>query len=106
MPIYEYRCSACGHQIELIQKMGERPRRKCPECGGRLEKLISRTSFLLKGGGWYSEGYSRGGESKGEAKSDKTDKGKNKKKAKSGNGSGSSDGSGTPPPTSSKAASS
>lgn len=60
MPIYEYRCSACGHEVEVIQKMGDRRRRKCPDCDGRMEKLVSRTSFLLKGGGWYAEGYSKG----------------------------------------------
>ena len=61
MPIYEYRCKSCGRHVEIIQKVGERPRRKCESCGGRLEKLVSRTAFLLKGGGWYSEGYTRGG---------------------------------------------
>ena len=63
MPIYEYRCQDCGHHLEVIQKMGARPLRKCSECSGRLEKLISRTSFQLKGGGWYDEGYSNGGKS-------------------------------------------
>jgi putative FmdB family regulatory protein len=58
MPIYEYRCRECGHQFETIQRVGARALRKCPECSGRLEKLISRTSFQLKGGGWYAQGYS------------------------------------------------
>jgi putative FmdB family regulatory protein len=77
MPIYEYRCTACSHQIEVIQKLGDRPVRRCSRCGGRMEKLISRAAFQLKGGGWYSEGYSKGakpsdsqGGSKTEAKAD------------------------------------
>ncbi len=61
MPIYEYRCTKCGHHLEIIQKMGDRLRRKCAECGGKLDKLVSRAAFQLKGGGWYSEGYSKGG---------------------------------------------
>ena len=61
MPIYEYRCKKCGQHVELIQKVGEVARRKCDQCGGRLEKLVSRTAFVLKGGGWYSEGYSSSG---------------------------------------------
>ena len=64
MPIYEYRCKSCGTVIEVIQKFGDRPLRKCRTCSGRLEKLISRTSFQLKGGGWYAHGYHKGGGSK------------------------------------------
>ena len=58
MPLYEYRCTACGHTFEVIQRFSDRPLRKCKECSGRLEKLISRTSFQLKGGGWYVNDYS------------------------------------------------
>lgn len=57
MPIYEYRCTSCGHTLEVIQKFNEKPLKKCTECSGPLEKLISRSAFQLKGGGWYSEGY-------------------------------------------------
>lgn len=57
MPIYEYRCKKCGEQFEVIQKFSDRPLRSCRSCKGRLEKLISRSSFALKGGGWYAEGY-------------------------------------------------
>ena len=67
MPIYEYRCKKCGQHVELIQKVGEVARRKCDKCGGRLEKLVSRTAFVLKGGGWYNEGYSSGGGKKKES---------------------------------------
>jgi putative FmdB family regulatory protein len=60
MPIYEYRCTSCGHTFEVMQKLTDRKLRKCRVCSGKLEKLISRTAFALKGGGWYSQGYSRG----------------------------------------------
>jgi putative FmdB family regulatory protein len=70
VPIYEYRCTKCGHLIEIIQKLSDRPLRKCSECSGRLEKLVSRASFQLKGGGWYSEGYTSGGSKKSETKTD------------------------------------
>ena len=74
MPIYEYRCRECGDETEVIQRIGAAPKRKCAKCSGRLEKLISRTSFHLKGGGWFSEGYNRGSgsESKSESASSKT----------------------------------
>jgi len=61
MPIYEYQCRDCGDQFEILQRIGQRPLRRCKKCSGRLDKLISRTAFVLKGGGWYSEGYTRGG---------------------------------------------
>ncbi|HZN54190.1 MAG TPA: zinc ribbon domain-containing protein [Candidatus Polarisedimenticolaceae bacterium] len=57
MPIYEYRCKSCGRTLEVIQKIGDKPLTKCTECSGSLEKLISRSAFQLKGGGWYNEGY-------------------------------------------------
>ena len=64
MPIYEYRCKSCGTVVEAIQRFGDRPLRKCKECSGRLEKLISSSAFHLKGGGWYAQGYSKGGSTK------------------------------------------
>lgn len=60
MPIYEYRCSQCGDEIEAIQKFSDKPLRSCEKCGGRLEKLLSRSAFMLKGGGWYADGYKKG----------------------------------------------
>lgn len=54
MPIYEYRCGACGHRLEVMQKMSESPLADCPECGKPdLQKLISASAFQLKGSGWY-----------------------------------------------------
>ena len=57
MPLYEYGCKGCGHTFEVLQKFSDRTLRTCKLCHGRLEKLISRTSFQLKGGGWYDQGY-------------------------------------------------
>jgi len=68
MPIYEYECQACGHRFEEWQKMSDAPVRVCPKCQEeKVEKLISQSSFHLKGGGWYSDLYSSSG--KGSASS-------------------------------------
>ena len=61
MPIYEYQCEACQDVIEAQQSLSDKPLTTCPACAGVLKKLISRSSFQLKGGGWYSDGYSSGG---------------------------------------------
>lgn len=57
MPIYEYKCEKCGKEREVMQKMTEKPLTVCESCGGRLKKLISNTSFVLKGSGWYVTDY-------------------------------------------------
>jgi putative FmdB family regulatory protein len=65
MPIYEYRCGACGHELDALQKMTDGPLRKCPECGkSQLRRLVSAPSFRLKGGGWYETDFKRDGEKK------------------------------------------
>jgi putative FmdB family regulatory protein len=56
MPIYEYQCQTCGEVTEKLQKFSDEPLRTCG-CGGNLEKLISRSSFQLKGSGWYVTDY-------------------------------------------------
>jgi len=56
MPIYEYDCPSCG-TFEVSQKITEKPLRRCPRCKGRVTKLISSTSFQLKGSGWYVTDY-------------------------------------------------
>jgi putative FmdB family regulatory protein len=61
MPIYEYECTDCGDVIEVIQKISARAPGRCEKCSGKLKKKISLTSFQLKGGGWYSDGYSETG---------------------------------------------
>ena len=57
MPIYEYSCKKCGEVIEKIQKFSDPPLKKHPDCGGALTKLISKSSFQLKGSGWYVTDY-------------------------------------------------
>jgi len=74
MPIYEYACTACGHEFEEWQKMSDAPVRTCPKCKKKkVERLISRTAFQLKGGGWYADLYSssKPGEGKSEGKDGK-----------------------------------
>jgi putative FmdB family regulatory protein len=61
MPIYEYACAKCEREFEVEQRITEDPLKACPECGSRrVKRLISQTSFVLKGGGWYSDLYSSG----------------------------------------------
>jgi len=58
MPIYEYRCGACGQHLEALQKMSEGALRKCPECGkSQLKRLVSASRFRLKGSGWYETDF-------------------------------------------------
>lgn len=57
MPIYEYQCNKCSRIYEIWQKINEKPPEKCPDCSGPLHKLVSLSSFQLKGTGWYVDGY-------------------------------------------------
>ncbi len=62
MPIYEYRCESCGHELETIQGLSDEPLRDCPACGEpQLRRLLSRVGFRLKGGGWYETDFKSGG---------------------------------------------
>jgi len=62
MPKYEYVCSTCGIEIEVYQRISEDPLTTCPKCNDEaLERLISRSNFSLKGGGWYADGYGNSG---------------------------------------------
>jgi len=61
MPIYEYQCSACGHEYEALQKMSDEPLSICPECNKpELKKKISAAGFRLKGSGWYETDFKNG----------------------------------------------
>jgi putative FmdB family regulatory protein len=77
MPIYEYKCEKCGNEHEVMQKMTEKPLTVCRICGGRLKKMISNTSFVLKGSGWYVTDYAdknrKGSTKEGEEKKEKVD---------------------------------
>jgi putative FmdB family regulatory protein len=125
MPIYEYRCSSCGHELEALQKFSDAPILNCPSCkADALVKLMSAAGFQLKGSGWYATDFKgsgakpapakASGESKSESKSDTTDAAKSdgkseaKGEAKSapaaetkteskGSGSASTPGTGAPP---------
>jgi putative FmdB family regulatory protein len=62
MPIYEYRCSSCGHELEALQKLSEAPLTKCPSCArDALVKLVSAAGFQLKGSGWYATDFKSNG---------------------------------------------
>ncbi len=83
MPIYEYKCTKCDHQLEKLQKMSDDPLKKCPECGKEaLQKLISAAGFRLKGGGWYETDFKTGNK-KNISKSDNNAKSSSDNKAKS-----------------------
>lgn len=61
MPIYEYRCAACGFQKEYLQKMSDAPPTDCPECGkATLTKMVTAAGFQLKGSGWYATDFKHG----------------------------------------------
>lgn len=58
MPIYEYQCDSCGHNLEALQRIVDKPLRKCPDCGkAKLKRQLSAPMFLLKGSGWYETDF-------------------------------------------------
>jgi len=92
MPIYEYRCGACGHELEALQKITDAPLSTCPTChADKLTKLVSAAGFQLKGSGWYATDFRNGSkpaaktasaDAKTDAKSDtKSDPGTDSKPA-------------------------
>ena len=93
MPIYEYKCAACGHQEEHLQKVSEKPLSKCPSCGKKkYRKQLSAAGFQLKGSGWYATDFKSSGkkpdekkvETKAEAKTEaKSEKAETKTEKKS-----------------------
>jgi putative FmdB family regulatory protein len=88
MPIYEYRCSSCGHELEALQKFSDAPLVTCPSCGAEtLVKRVSAAGFQLKGSGWYVTDFRGGG-----AKPGKKDDGASPEAAKGTEASASGDG--------------
>jgi putative FmdB family regulatory protein len=92
VPLYEYQCKKCKHRFEKIRKFSDRPVKKCPECGGPVEQLLSAPAVQFKGSGWYVTDYARKGASSSESgadgakdsassKSEKTETKKTDKKA-------------------------
>ena len=77
MPLYEYQCKKCKHRFEKIQKFSDPLVKKCPECGGPVEQLLSAPAVQFKGSGWYVTDYGgkkSGSESSSSDKSEKADK--------------------------------
>src|SRR5262245_32241770 len=72
MPIYEYMCPKCG-EFEVTQRITEDPLKKCPTCKSKVRKLISNTSFQLKGSGWYVTDYAKKSSGKDSAASGSTE---------------------------------
>ena len=77
MPVYEYQCTGCGEVTEAFQKISDAPLETCSKCQGHLKKLISQSSFHLKGSGWYVTDY--GGSKTEQKKTGKTAKKSNDK---------------------------
>ena len=74
MPIYEYRCSACGHQQEFLQKVSDAPLKDCPKCGKpELAKMLTAAGFQLKGSGWYATDFKSKGTTPAKTDTAKTD---------------------------------
>lgn len=70
MPFYEYQCTKCGHKEEVLQKISDKPLKKCPSCGrSTMKKLVSAVAFRLKGSGWYETDF-KSGDKKNIEKSD------------------------------------
>jgi len=104
MPIYEYQCQSCNHQMEVLQKLSDEPLTDCPACGAAaVKKKVSAVAFRLKGGGWYETDFKSGdkknlaGSEKSDSPSDSTAKSDASGSGTSDSGSGTSEsGSGTP----------
>jgi putative FmdB family regulatory protein len=82
MPIYEYRCERCG-DFEEMQRITDAPLERCPTCKRKVQRLISSTSFQLKGSGWYVTDYARAGNGKSKDASGAKDAGGTETKAES-----------------------
>ncbi len=95
MPLYEYECKKCGHRFEKIQLYSARMVKKCPECGGQVEQMISAPAVQFKGSGWYVTDYAKKssspGSSGGDSGSRDRDKDKDKKDEKPKSDGGSKD---------------
>jgi putative FmdB family regulatory protein len=90
MPIYEYRCSSCGHEKDVLQKMSDPPLVDCPECGKpTMTKQVTAAGFQLKGSGWYATDFKGG--VKSAAKSEKSEGDAGKPDAKTDKADGKSD---------------
>lgn len=82
MPLYEYQCTKCGHRFEKIQKFSDKKIKKCPECGGPVEQVISAPAVQFKGSGWYVTDYAKKSSAPASADSGKDSKDSKKKEDK------------------------
>lgn len=73
MPLYEYQCRKCKHRFEKIQQFSEKPIKKCPECGGPVEQLLSAPAVQFKGSGWYVTDYAKKGHARHAAASSESE---------------------------------
>ncbi|HET9407410.1 MAG TPA: zinc ribbon domain-containing protein [Candidatus Sulfotelmatobacter sp.] len=80
MPLYEYQCKKCGHRFEKIQKFSDPTVKKCPECGGAVEQVLSAPAVQFKGSGWYVTDYAK---KSGSASSEHKEAKKDEKKPES-----------------------
>jgi putative FmdB family regulatory protein len=87
MPLYEYQCKKCGHRFEKIQKFSDKMVKKCPECGGLVEQMISAPAVQFKGSGWYVTDYAKKASSPGSSGGDSGSKDKKDDKSKADSGS-------------------
>ena len=87
MPLYEYECKKCGHRFEKIQKFSDRMVKKCPECGGQVEQMISAPAVQFKGSGWYVTDYAKKPSQGSTSTGDSASKDKKNDKPKSDSGS-------------------
>ena len=83
MPLYEYECKKCGHRFEKIQKFSDKMVKKCPECGGQVEQMISAPAVQFKGSGWYVTDYAKKSSAPGSSGGDSGSKDKSDDKPKS-----------------------
>jgi putative FmdB family regulatory protein len=90
MPLYEYQCKKCGHRFEKIQKFSDKPVKKCPECGGTVEQLLSAPAVQFKGSGWYVTDYAKKGTSSASGDSGSKEKKDEKPKTETASKEGSS----------------
>jgi putative FmdB family regulatory protein len=70
MPLYEYQCKKCHHRFERIVKFSDKPMKKCPDCGGPVEQMISAPAVQFKGSGWYVTDYAKKGSTAASSSSD------------------------------------
>jgi putative FmdB family regulatory protein len=82
MPNYEYLCQKCGHRFEQIRKFSDKPLRKCPECGGLIEQVISAPAVQFKGSGWYVTDYAKKGSASASSSSSSSEGDSEAKEAK------------------------